>query len=307
MKTLSPPPPAPPSREEAGTEDQRHFRRNLIGVGIAHALLLLVLFLAGILHPKPKPVEVLWLDGSSLGGAESAAVEPDAPAIEEPEPPAEMDEPLPEPTLPPVDKAPESEIAEPKATPPPATPKPATPKPATPKPSTPKPATPKATPKEKRNATPAASPKPKSAASPKPAGTPVAKKKDGGKTAGKTTATGVKPGTTGGDADGKGKTGAGTGGGISQFGWYTDMLHDRYYSRWEQPVGIGQDVITTVRLRIMKDGAISKHDMVKSSGNPQMDESVMSAVQKVEQVDPLPAGLGNGEYFDLNVAFKVGG
>ena len=85
------------------------------------------------------------------------------------------------------------------------------------------------------------------------------------------------------------------------------MLHDRYYSRWEQPVGIGQDVVATVKLRIMKDGTIAKHDMIKSSGNPQMDESVMTAVEKVKQIDPLPAGLGNGEYFDLNVAFKVGG
>ena len=86
-----------------------------------------------------------------------------------------------------------------------------------------------------------------------------------------------------------------------------DSLHDYYYSRWEQPVGLGQDVIATVKLRIMKDGTIAKHDLAKSSGNPQMDESVMTAVQKVEKIDPLPGGLGNGEYFDLNVAFKVGG
>ena len=308
MKTLSPPPPGPPSREDPGAEDQRHFRRNLIAVGACHAVILLVLVVAGFLRPRPKPVEVLWLDGSSLGGSESASAEPDPPTIEEPEPPpAKLDEPIPEqPTLP-VNKEPASEIAVPKATPTPATPKPATPKPATPKPSTPKPATPKLSPAEKRKATPAASPKPKSGASPKPAGTPDAKKKEGEKTGDKNPAAGSKPGASGGDAGGKGKTGSGTGGGISQFGWYTDMLHDRYYSRWEQPVGIGQDVVTTVRLRIMKDGTISKHDMVKSSGNPQMDESVMSAVEKVQQIDPLPAGLGNGEYFDLNVAFKVGG
>ena len=232
MRTLSPPPPAPPLREDSGAEDRRHFRRNLIGVGVAHALILLVLFLAGILHSKPKPVEVLWLDGSSLGESESTAAEPDAAP--------EMDEPIPEPAPPPVNQEPASEIVEPKATPAPATPKPATPKPATPKPTTPKPATPKATPAEKRKATPAASPKPKSAASPKPAGTAVAKKKDGEKSGDKNAATGTKPGaagSTGGDSGGKGKSGAGTGGGISQFGWYTDMLHDRYYSRWEQPVG----------------------------------------------------------------------
>ena len=319
--------PPSPQREQPEAADRRVFWRNFRLIAIGHVVILLALFLAGMLRPKQKTDQVLWLDGGSLGSGESAPSEPEMaqadPTPQEPEVQPEPEPEVPVPTPPPEQKIAPSEIVEPKPTPVPATPKPATPKPATPKPATPKPATPKpatpkpATPKSKETkATPKPSASPKPAASPKPNATPEGKakaspspEKPKGQTGeGKVGTKDGKPDDPGGSGSGKGtgKTGSGSGG-ISQFGWYTDMLHDRYYSRWEQPVGIGQDVIATVKLRIMKDGTIAKHDLVKSSGNPQMDESVMSAVEKVKQIDPLPAGLGNGEYFDLNVAFKVGG
>ncbi len=328
MKSLLQPPPfGPPQREESGAAEHRVFWRNFVLIAFGHLVIVLALFLSGMLRPKPKPVEVLWLDGGALGGGENAAAaaaepeivepsaEPDPPMDEIEEPMPEIVEPIPQPTPPPVEKPVESEIVEPKATPAPATPKPATPKPATPKATTAK-ATPKATPKASASPKPATSPKPGAASTDKGKATPSAEKKPAGNSDGKNAAKNGKSDGAGGGTDkaagtgkgsGTGKTGGGSGAGISQFGWYTEMIHDRYYSRWEQPVGIGEDVLTTVRLRIMKDGTIAKHDMVKSSGNPQMDESVMSALEKVKQIDPLPAGLGNGEFFDLNVAFKVGG
>ena len=312
--------PPSPQREDSDAPDRRVFWRNFRIIAIGHVVLLLALFLAGMLRPEPTPDQVLWLDGGSIGGGESAASEPDMaqadPTSREPEVPPEPEVPVPPP--PPVEKIAPSEIVEPKPKPVPATPKPATPKPATPKPATPKPATPKpATPKPKETkATPKPSASPKSAASSKPKATPEGtakaspspEKPKGATGEGKVGAKEGKSGDPGGSGSGKGTGKAGSGsGGISQFGWYMDSLHDYYYSRWEQPVGLGQDVIATVKLRIMKDGTVAKHDLVKSSGTPQMDESVMSAVQKVEKIDALPAGLGNGEYFDLNVNFKVGG
>ena len=329
---LPPKQPPPPPREETDAVEKRVFRRNLIGVAVGHALILLALFIVGMLRPKVKQEEVVWLNEGALGGGESAAIaEPESepePEIAEPEPPKpEMEKVIPEPTPPPEEKAPASEIVERKATPAPATPKPATPKPTTPKPATPKPATPKATPKAPPKATPKATPKSKAtpAASPKPkaessqktksetakktAGTPGTAKKDGEKTGAAAKGTATNPGATSGgtgEGTGKGKTGTGKDA-TSQFGWYTEMLRDRYYSRWDQPIGIGQDVIATVRLRILKDGTIAKHEIAKSSGNPQMDESVLTALEKVKQIDPLPAGLGNGEFFEINVNFKVGG
>lgn len=323
----------PPSPEDSLVEEKRRFRRNLVRVGLAHLVILLALAIGGLFHHEEKVKDVTWLTNEgAMGGGESAVEAPAEAETAEPPTPEPVVEPPPivEPPPAPVEKILKSEIVEPTpapATPKPTTPKPATPKPTTPKPTTPKPATPKpATPKPatpKPKASPAASPKkadaspkPKADASPKPKGdgekkaaaSPGAVKKEATK-AGTGAAANAKSGGSGGGAgegSGKGKTGTGKDA-MTQFGWYTDMLHDRYYSRWDQPVGIGQDALATVKLRIMKDGSIAKHDLVKTSGNSQMDESVMTAVEKVTQIDPLPAGLGNGEYFDLNVVFKVGG
>nr|WP_237705564.1 energy transducer TonB [Chthoniobacter flavus] len=45
--------------------------------------------------------------------------------------------------------------------------------------------------------------------------------------------------------------------------------------------------------------------MLHSSGDNTMDQSVMTAAERVLQIDPLPAGLGNGESFEINIAFKL--
>jgi TonB family protein len=291
------PSPLPASDEELAAKDAQLFWRNFVKIGGAHLALLLALFVTGWFRPKTKPVEVLWLDGGAFGGGAPAA-ESQLEAEPEPEPEPE----LPAPVVPRVEAPAPAEIVEPKAIPTPATPKPSTPKPATPKPVAK--TTPKPKPKVAQPATPqpAASPKPKLVASAKPSGTP-APKKAAGETAGAAKNAAEAKATSAGN--GSAKTGAG-GGGMSQFGWYMEMIDDRFRSRWEQPVGVGPDVITTVKLRIMQDGTIASREIVKPSGNPQMDESVLSAAQKVQQIDPLPAGLGNGEYFELNVNFKIG-
>jgi hypothetical protein len=36
-----------------------------------------------------------------------------------------------------------------------------------------------------------------------------------------------------------------------------------------------------------------------------MDQSVMTAAERVQEIDPLPAGLGNGEFYEVNIAFKL--
>ena len=72
------------------------------------------------------------------------------------------------------------------------------------------------------------------------------------------------------------------------------MLYDKFNSRWIQPTSIvksDQKFVTTVKIRIEKDGTISNAELANSSGNEVMDESVMTAVRRVTQVDPLPSGL----------------
>ncbi len=76
------------------------------------------------------------------------------------------------------------------------------------------------------------------------------------------------------------------------------MLHDRFYSRWDQPLALlqsGQTFKTTVLIKIAPSGHIISVSLAKPSGSIPMDDSVMSAAQLVTQVDPLPAGITSSE------------
>lgn len=298
------------------------FRRNLLIVAALHVAFVGALYLAGKLQPKPKVETITWLDGGSIGGGEPGAGEPEPPTPEPEAPPPLPElpppEPAPAPTL--ITPPPPSEIAvatPAPATPKPETPRPATPKPATPKPATPKPVTPRTTPKPKPKATPKTTPKPaaeetgkpKSSPSEKPKGTPgAAKTSDTIASAGSGNSTAKGGGNGAGTGNGKGPGKAGGGTGASEFGWYFSMIRDRFMARWVQPTDIqrgGADVITMVKLRINADGTIASHEVVRESGYPQMEESVLRAVEKVQQIDPLPAGLSSDGFLDVPLQFKL--
>jgi colicin import membrane protein len=111
---------------------------------------------------------------------------------------------------------------------------------------------------------------------------------------------GTSPGGGGGHAGGTGIQ--------SQFGWYGSMLHDRFYSEWVQPTGIasaGARNSVLVKMRIERDGHISNFEIVKPSGNAEVDESVAAVAKRVTQVDPLPAGLGKGDHYDVKINFEL--
>src|SRR6266487_1995616 len=60
------------------------------------------------------------------------------------------------------------------------------------------------------------------------------------------------------DSTGKGGS-AGGRSSASEFGWYGNMLHDRFYSAWIQPttsVPSGSKISTLVKVRIEKDGRV---------------------------------------------------
>jgi TonB family protein len=308
------------------------FKRSLAVVAVLHAVLIAIFFLSSAWTEKPREKETIaWIDGS-IGGGETAGEQELQPVKHESAPREERPElvSIPEPVIPP-EPPPEKPLpstivtATPiPATPVPATPKPTTPKPATPRPATPKPSTPKATPKPKPSPTatpkPKASPKPetddgeeapKPKASPaaKPKASPSAAKSGAGDSAMKTAFNNATRGGNGaGEGNGKGTAKSGNGEGVSEFGWYFSMIHDRFHARWEQPTSIehnGAEVITLLKLRIDRDGMIIEREIVKSSGFPQMDESVLAAAEKIHQIDPLPAGLGTNGTFEVNVQFKL--
>jgi TonB family protein len=94
----------------------------------------------------------------------------------------------------------------------------------------------------------------------------------------------------------------------SEFSWYGKMLHDRFYSEWIQPttsVSVGAKISALVRIRIEKDGRIANFTIVRPSGNVVVDESVAAVAKQVTQVDPLPKGLGNGAYYEVNINFEL--
>jgi len=86
------------------------------------------------------------------------------------------------------------------------------------------------------------------------------------------------------------------------------MLHDRFYKAWEQPtssVASGAKMSTIVKIRIEKDGKVSKFTIVKPSGSVVVDESVSAIAQRVTQVDPLPEGLTKNSFYEVKIDFEL--
>ena len=153
---------------------------------------------------------------------------------------------------------------------------------------------PKPSPKSEPKAEPKSSPKPDASPKSSPG---TAKKSDSGTSAAddakKKAFTDAKAGNgesgSGGATSGSG-TGAKSGGGgtASEFGWYHELIHDRFFSQWEQPTSIfeqDKSFVCTVKIHIGRDGTIKSSEIVKSSGNPIMDQSVQAALGRVTKIE----------------------
>jgi TonB family protein len=60
-----------------------------------------------------------------------------------------------------------------------------------------------------------------------------------------------------------------------------------------------------VKIRIEKDGRVSDFEIIKTSGNVVVDESVAATAKRVTQVDPLPDGIGSGGHYDVRINFEL--
>ena len=174
--------------------------------------------------------------------------------------------------------------------------------------------TPTITPKPKRTATPAPKPKPTAKPIPKPppkAKPPSAKSSEKSEKKEKEAlAKTESPSQSGGGKTGStGKSGsAGGGSSESESGWYGNMLHDRFYSAWIQPttsVPSSSKISTLVKVRIEKDGRVSKFEIIKPSENLVVNESVATIAKRVTEVDAPPAGLIKGEHYDVKINFEL--
>ena len=86
------------------------------------------------------------------------------------------------------------------------------------------------------------------------------------------------------------------------------MLHDRFYSAWIQPtakIPSGAKISTLVKVRIEKDGRVSKFEIAKPSENATVNESVAAVAKQISQVDPPPTGLINGDHYDVKINFEL--
>jgi TonB family protein len=293
-----------PSQNYGGTTGR--FWRNVLLIALAHVALI-----AGLIRwslaakDSSDPEKIMWLGEAGDVAAGQPENEPATPANPPVEPkPAKDDEAEVEK---PATTTAKSEIELPSPTPK-ATPRPTpTPRPsATPKP-TPK-RTPRSIPRPTPNRAQLAKTSPKAPPKPKPASK---------KTSRKLEKTDEKALTTTGSAsqNAKGQTGStgkndnpGGGSTASEFGWYGNMLHDRFYRAWIQPttnITTGTKISTLVKVRIEKDGRVSKFEIVKPSGNVVVNESVRVVAKQVTQVDAPPTGLIKGDHYDVNINFEL--
>jgi TonB family protein len=95
----------------------------------------------------------------------------------------------------------------------------------------------------------------------------------------------------------------------SPFWSYYMHVHDRMYEAWDQPgqsTALDKKLVTTILLRIARNGRIDGVRLERSSGNKLMDDSALSAAHNVPRLDPLPEGLG-GDFAEISVNFRLEG
>lgn len=274
------------------------FWRNAAIVTVAHLGLLIALARGSRESRSANSASIVWMNAAATESApsrsSSSAAEPEA----TPQPSPVASPPVEEKVTPPRN-ATTSEIQLPSPTPI-TTP--------APKPSvTPRP-TPKSSPKPTAKPTPTASARTTPKPSPKKPATPAEKKNDKPKDEANVSVT-KRPSDSASDstADKPGADGT-TGGRNAEFAWYGTMLHDRFHREWDQPktvVATGTKMSAVVKIRIEKDGRVSRFTIVKPSGNVAVDESVAAVEKRVTRVDALPNGLTTGGYYEVQIIFEL--
>lgn len=301
---------APP---EIATRRAQRLRPGLIAwIGAAHLGVIALLGLWPLLHrPAPPEQFIEMVALGELDPGEGDTLEPASPPASRPGPSLPAPRP-PAPTPP--------QVARP--TPPPPAPTP----PAPPVPARPTPPAPVRTP-EAAQPTPTPVPTRPQPAPPakKPVKVNLKEVTRGSGTTASTTAT-ASPAASGSSNSGPsaaeiqrklaerlGRTGVAGGQGAGRPGDpqgdpnadpYKALIKSVLTRAWEKP-SIPEDLKATVRIRVRPDGSLSFEGLERSSGNAEMDASVVAAVHRVPRLpQPLPAGLGNPDLV-LPVIFEL--
>lgn len=87
---------------------------------------------------------------------------------------------------------------------------------------------------------------------------------------------------------------------------YYNHVHETMYRVWNQPTSLSASIGMSAEMliRVQRDGTIISREMVRSSGNSLMDDSVVKAVQSVSKLKPLPAQCP-GASKDIRILFEL--
>jgi TonB family protein len=86
---------------------------------------------------------------------------------------------------------------------------------------------------------------------------------------------------------------------------YADLLWSRYYQAWQTPEA--RDVRSPVKVEIVvsRDGRVISANIVKPSGDAQLDKSVRQALDRVSKLPPFPEGAKDPQRtFRINFELK---
>lgn len=100
--------------------------------------------------------------------------------------------------------------------------------------------------------------------------------------------------------------GTGAGGQYHPYALYLSQIRAIMYEAWQQPSSLigKKGLVTTVEIRVQRDGTLAGKKIIKPAGNAQMDDSVLRALETVTRLPELPPGFG-GLYKDLTVDFEL--
>ena len=90
------------------------------------------------------------------------------------------------------------------------------------------------------------------------------------------------------------------------FARYLSLIRTIMYKSWEQPGALSgkKGLVTTVLIRVHRNGEIVQQKIIQSSGNVLMDTSVIEAVESVKRLPELPRGFGD-KYKDITIDFEL--
>jgi TonB family protein len=85
---------------------------------------------------------------------------------------------------------------------------------------------------------------------------------------------------------------------------YGDIVQSIYDAAWNQPASVDDSAVVVVSITIERDGRVSRHEIVKPSGNTAMDRSIENTLDNVSVIAPFPEGSKDAER-TYNIKFSL--